>query len=83
MLKPALLTLLCILASCSSDRTEDPQSAGDSEVEGTPSQPSTALPPDQTAPAVSPNPTAEETTADSNTTLPAPTPEEAAPPPEP
>lgn len=82
MLKPAtLLALLSILAACSSDPKEDPQTTGNSGVESAPSEPSTALPAAETtldtaAAAMTPP-------ADSNPTLPAATPEEAAPPPEP
>jgi uncharacterized lipoprotein len=84
MLKPALLALLCVLAACNPDSREEPQTTGERGVETAPANPSTARPADQTAPAISPNPAAEDTTPpDSNTTLPAATPEEAAPPPEP
>lgn len=68
MLKPAaLLALLSVLAACGSGPEEAPQTTGE-----------------QSAPVMSPNPTADGITpGDSNTTLPAATPEEAAPPPEP
>jgi hypothetical protein len=86
MLKPAtLLALLCILAACSSDPEEDPQTTGKSGVESGPSEPSTALPAAETPPPTSPDTTAAAMTpqADTNTTAPAATLEEAAPPPEP
>jgi hypothetical protein len=69
MLKPAaLLAFLCTLAACTPDPGEEPQTTGG---QSTPS-------------VMSPNPTAEDIPpADSNTTLPAATLEEAAPPPEP
>lgn len=85
MLKPAaLLAVLCILAACGSEPGEVPETTENAVGQSAPSQPSTALPADQTAPVTSPNSTADGITpADSNTTLPAATPEEAAPPPEP
>jgi uncharacterized lipoprotein len=85
MLKPAtLLAFLCVLAACSPDSREEAQTTGERGVESAPPESSSALPADQTAPIISPNPAAEDATPpDSNTTLPAATPEEAAPPPEP
>lgn len=75
----ALLAFLCVLAACSSGPQENPPRNAAGGVE---SAPSTPLPDGQTAPVSSP--TADDITpADSNTTLPAATPEEAAPPPEP
>ena len=83
MLKSAaLLVFACILVACSSDPKEEPQRNEASGAESAPSAPSTAQPEDQTAPVTSP--AADDITpADSNTTLPAATLEEAAPPPEP
>jgi hypothetical protein len=78
MMKRALLAFLCVVVACSSDPQEDPQRG---EASGAESTPSTPLPEDRTAP-VSP-PADGIAPADSNTTLPAATPEEAAPPPEP
>lgn len=86
MLKPAtLLALLCTLAACSSDPKDDPQATGKSGVETAPSEPSTVLPTAQTPTPTTPDTTAAAMTpqADTNTTTPAATPEEAAPPPEP
>jgi hypothetical protein len=84
MLKPgALLALLCILAACSPDSNEAPQTTGTGGVESEPSGPSTAVPAAQNPTPTSPDTTAAMTPADSNTTLPAATLEEAAPPPEP
>jgi hypothetical protein len=81
MPKPAtLLALLCILAACGSDLEENPQTTGSSGVEGAPSQPSSPLPAAQTSLDTT---TAALPPADGNTTSPAATLEEAAPPPEP
>jgi len=80
----ALLALLCILAACSPDPKEAPQTTEESGIESAPGEPSTALPAAQTPPPTLLDTTgAAMTPADSNTTLPAATPEEAAPPPEP
>lgn len=84
MLKPIALLAACILAACSADPQDEPQTVDGTGGQSAQSQPSTPLPADQTAPVSSPNPAAEDTVPpDSNTTLPAATPEEAAPPPEP
>jgi hypothetical protein len=85
MLKSAsLFTLLCILAACGSDPEEDPRTTGKSGAESAPSEPSTAIPAAQTPMPTSPDTTAASMTpADTNTTTPAATLEEAAPPPEP
>jgi hypothetical protein len=84
MLKPvALLAFLCILATCSSDPKEAPRTTGMGGVESEPSGPSTGAPTAQTPTPTSPDTAAPMTPADSNTTLPAATLEEAAPPPEP
>jgi uncharacterized lipoprotein len=77
----ALLALLCILAACSSDPKE---STEDSGVESEPAGATTAVPAAQTPTPTSPDTTAASMTpADTNTTTPAATLEEAAPPPEP
>ncbi len=80
MPKPAaLIALLYVLAACSSDPKENPQR---NEASGVERATSTPLPEDQTAPVAAPT-TDDVTPADSNTTMPAATLEEAAPPPEP
>ncbi|HLL83369.1 MAG TPA: hypothetical protein VK420_11980 [Longimicrobium sp.] len=71
--RAALLAFLCVLAACGPGPQEDPRTS-DAE-----SAPSTALP---APPVVSPS-TGDDAPADSNTTSPAATLEEAAPPPEP
>ncbi|HEY0153422.1 MAG TPA: hypothetical protein VGB92_15550 [Longimicrobium sp.] len=77
----ALLALLCILAACSSDPKE---STEDSGVESEPAGPSSAIPTVQPSTPTSPDTTAASMApADTSTTLPATTLEEAAPPPEP
>ena len=79
LLKPAaLLVVLCVLAACSPDPSRDPRANETSGAESAPAAPSTAQPAPVTPP------TADDIApADSNTTLPAATLEEAAPPPEP
>ena len=84
MPKPAALLALLILAACSSDPKEAPQTTEKSGVESEPAGPSTAIPAAQTPTPTTPDTTAAAMTpADTNTTLPAATPAEAAPPPEP
>lgn len=82
MPKPAvLLALLCTLAACGS---EPPQNTGTSGVESEPAGATTAVPAAQIPTHTSPDATTGPMPpADTNTTLPAATPEEAAPPPEP
>ncbi len=74
----ALLASLCVLAACGSDPREDPRR---NEASGVERAVPTPRPADETGPVSS---TAQDIVpADSNTTLPAATLEEAAPPPEP
>lgn len=86
MTKPAaLLASLFVAAACSSDPRREPQTPGNDEVESAPAEPSAALPASQTPTPTSPDTTAAAMTspAEANTTAPAATLEEAAPPPEP
>ena len=80
----ALLALLCILAACSSDPKDSPQTTETSGIESEPAGATTAVPAAQTPMPTSPDTTAASMTpADTNSTTPAATLEEAAPPPEP